>query len=134
FTRRDGHWHRPGECLPAFDVPIGDGSAGIALDRVILPEPLTLPRPGGDTPRPVPLRLARDESERPRPATAVRCRLAELAAWAEWAPSGWIESLSGAWCASTAEEPGGAEVLLLGAAHPAARAESRPPRAIRLPP
>jgi hypothetical protein len=63
----------------------------------------------------------------------VRCRLADLAAWADWAPSVWIESLSGAWCASTAEEPDGAEVLLLGAAHTAARAESRPPGSIRLP-
>ena len=85
---------------------------------MILPEPLSVERPGREAPAPVPLRLVRDEDGRPRPATAVRCRLDRLAAWAERAPSSWIESLSGAWSVPAGGGPGEAEVLLLG---PAAR-------------
>ena len=33
FARRGGHWYRPGEHLPAFGVPIGDGSGGVLLER-----------------------------------------------------------------------------------------------------
>ncbi len=83
FARRDGRWQRPGEHLPAFGVPIGDGSSGAALDRVILPMPMSVERPGREAPAPAPLRLVRDEDGRPRPATALRCRLDRLAAWAE---------------------------------------------------
>ncbi len=127
FARRDGRWHRPGESLPAFHVPIGDGSAGSALDRLILPEPLIASRPEGDAPTPVPLRVVRDENDRPRPAAAVRCRLADLALWAEKAPSSWIESLSAAWFDVPGGDPDGAEVLVLGAAALSARTETRPP-------
>jgi hypothetical protein len=127
FASREGRWHRPGESLPAFHVPIGDGSAGSALDRLILPEPLVLSRPEGGPPRPAALRLVRDEGDRPRPATAVRCRLAHLARWAERAPSSWIESLSAAWSEVPGGDPGGAEVLVLGAADPAARPQPRLP-------
>jgi hypothetical protein len=133
FARRDGRWYRPGERLPAFHVPIGDGSTGTSLDRVILPEPLTMLRPAGDAPQPVPLRLTRDATERPRPATALRCRLEDLAEWAEWAPSAWIESLSGARCATPGEEPGRAEVLLLATADPAGRTDPHPPGSTHLP-
>src|SRR5262245_7031157 len=52
FASRDGRWHRPGESLPAFHVPIGDGSTGHALDRLILPEPLVASRPEGDAAKP----------------------------------------------------------------------------------
>jgi MoxR-vWA-beta-propeller ternary system domain bpX2 len=132
FLHRDGRWHRPGECLPAFDVPIGDGSSGAGLDRVILPQPLRLLPPAVDAPRAVPLRLKRDRSGWSRPVTAARCRLADLADWAERVPSTWIESLSGAWCALDAD-PDRAEVLLLGRAGLAAREEPRPPGSSRLP-
>jgi hypothetical protein len=128
FARRDGRWHRPGESLPAFHVPIGDGSTGSALDRLILPERIVVSRPEGDPPSPVSLRLVRDESDRPRPATAVRCRLDDLARWAEQVPSSWIESLSAAWCEASGGGPAGAEVVVLGAAaEPAARTGPRPP-------
>lgn len=115
FTRRDGRWHRPGELLPAFDVPGSVDSAGLPLGRVILPERLEILPPGPDAPRPVPLRLVRDDREGHRPATAARCALGELAGWAELAPSAWIRSLSGAWYAPSEGE---AEVFVLG---PAAR-------------
>jgi hypothetical protein len=118
FASCEGRWHRPGHCLPSFDVPIGDGSGGVPLDRVILPTPLTVSRPGCDAPVPVPLRLVRDGNGRHRPAAALRCRLGRLAEWAERAPSSWIESLSGAWSMPPGDGPGEAEVLLLG---PAAR-------------
>jgi MoxR-vWA-beta-propeller ternary system domain bpX2 len=133
FARRDGHWYRPGDHLPAFHVPVGDGSVGTPLDRVILPEPLTMLWPGGDAPRPVALRLVHDESERARPPTAVRCCLRDLAEWADWAPSDWIESLSGAWCAAPGLGLDDAEVLIIDRADPAARTEVRPPGRNRLP-
>ncbi len=116
FARREGRWHRPGQHLPSFGVPVCDASGGVPLDRVILPEPLTMRGPGGEAARPVPLRLVRTEDQRARPATALRCRMADLAGWAQWAPSGWIESLSAACCATLGRGPGDAEVLLLGPA------------------
>jgi hypothetical protein len=116
FTWHDGRWHRPGERLPAFDVPIGDASRGVPLDRVILPEPLRIQPPQGEPPRPVRLRLVRDDRGGFRPARAVRCRLGPLADWAERAPSAWIESLSGARCVPIKGDPGEAEVLVLGPA------------------
>jgi hypothetical protein len=105
-------WQRPGECLPAFDLPIGEGPGGDQLDRLILPEPLEIVPPDGDSPRPVPLLLTRDD--RPRPATALRCRRGRLAAWADWAPTAWIESISAAWSAPAGEGPDKSEVLLMG--------------------
>jgi MoxR-vWA-beta-propeller ternary system domain bpX2 len=127
FARRDGRWYRPGQYLPAFDLPIGDGSQGTSLDRVILPRPLTMQQPGGDAPLPVRIRIVADDSERPRPAAAVRCLLADLAEWAQWAPSEWIESLSGAWCEASDSNPVRAEVLVIGPADPSARTEPHPP-------
>jgi hypothetical protein len=130
FLRRDGRWHRPGEHLPAFGMPIGDGSSGAALDRVIVPEPLSILRPEGDAPRAVPLRLVRDTSRCGRPTAAVRCRLGYLAEWAERVPSTWIESLSGAWCAAVDGDPDRADVLVLGPADLEPWTEPLPPRAI----
>src|SRR6476660_5135812 len=37
FTRRGGYWYRPGEHLPAFGVPVGAGSEGVPLERIVLP-------------------------------------------------------------------------------------------------
>jgi hypothetical protein len=102
--------------LPAFDVPIGDGSGGVPLDRMILPEPVMMRETGGEVARPVTLRLVRAEDQQPRPATALRCRMADLIAWTQWVPSGWIEGLSAAWCPAPGRGPGDAEVLLLGPA------------------
>jgi hypothetical protein len=127
FVRRGGRWHRPGESLPAFHVPIGDGPAGLALDRLILPEPLAVSRPGGEPPAPVPLHLVRDDSECHRPAVAVRGRLTALASWAERAPSSWIESLSAAWAGPVGGNPEEAEVLILGVGDRPARAKARAP-------
>jgi hypothetical protein len=113
FLLRDGRWYRPGQALPAFDVPASVGAGGFALGRAIVPERLELTRPGPDRPRTVPLRLMRDDREIARAATGARCRLDALAGWAELAPSAWIRSLSGVWVVSPEGE---AEVLLLGPA------------------
>jgi hypothetical protein len=114
FSRHDGRWHRLGERLPAFDATIGDHASGARLDRVIVPVALELGPPGGDAPRRVALRLVRDDRGRVRPAAGVRCRLLQVVEWAERAPSGWIESLSGTWCAPAGTGPGDAEVLVIG--------------------
>lgn len=120
-----GRWHRPGESLPAFDVPAAIGGTvprGSALDAMILPDRICPEGPDG-TPTPVaaPLGLVRDESGCPRSATAQRCRLGSLAGWADSAPSAWIEALAAAWTPSSSDDPSEAEVLLLG---PAARLPS----------
>jgi hypothetical protein len=114
FVPRDGRWYRPGERLPAFELPIPEGSGGAPLAGVILPEPLAIPHAAIDAPRPVSLGLVRDARESFRPAAAVRCLLGQLAEWAERAPSAWIEALSAAWCNTAGEE---AEVLVLGPSH-----------------
>ena len=135
FARLEGRWHRPGLRLPAFDVPIGDGQHGIPPARAILPDPLEIVPTPTDDPRPVQLRLVRDDRGIARPATAVRCRLAELARWADRAPSGWIESLSGAWSAPPSSgSPAEAEAIVLGGVETSSRTESRPAAWGLLPP
>ena len=116
FARRDGRWHRPGEALPAFDLPIDQDDDTVSLARAIVPGRREIIAPPiGDAPRPVSLRLARDDRRSPRPATAARCDVQTLARWADGAPTAWIEALAGAWCPSPGGEP---EVLVIG---PAAR-------------
>jgi hypothetical protein len=83
---------------------------------LILPEPLKIVPPGRDAPRPVRLGLVRDDRQAARPAAAMQCRLSQLAAWSDRAPSGWIGSLNGARCAPAGGDPGAAEVLVLGPA------------------
>ena len=134
FARLEGRWRRPGHRLPAFDVPIGDGPHGMPLARAILPEPLEIVPPPADDPRPVRLRLVRDDRGIIRPATAVRCRLADLLVWADRAPSGWIESLSGAWSAPQGGNPAEAEVIVLAGGDARARSASQPAGSGLLPP
>lgn len=92
FARRDDGWFRLGDRLPAFDVPPEDGT--VPLHRAIVPARF-VPEPApGEVGGPVALGLARDE--RPRAATALRCRLADLAGWAERATSAQVEALRAA--------------------------------------
>jgi hypothetical protein len=114
FARRGGHWYRPGESLPAFRVPIGDGSGGVPLERVIFPRPMSASVPANASPEPLALRLVRDGRSRPRPAVAVCCRLDRLAEWAERETSARIASLTGAWIPDPDGGPGQTEVLVLG--------------------
>ena len=114
FVRRNGQWYRPGEHLPAFDVPIGDGSGGMLLERLVLPRPMSASPPVDIPPCPVPLRLVRDRRCQPRPAAAVSCRLDFLAEWAERETTGRIAALTAAWLSNPDVEPREAEVLVLG--------------------
>ena len=119
FARRDGRWHRPGEHLPAFGVPIGDGSSGGALDRVILPEPMSVARPGRAAPRtgPAPPGARRRTAG---PGRRPRCDAGSTGS--PRGPSGRRRPGSSrspaAWSVPAGGGPGEAEVLLLG---PAAR-------------
>ena len=120
FALREGAWYRPGAHLPAFDVPsVGPGPSA-SLARAILPGavPIAPASPGPD--RPVALRVVRDGRGLGRPASALRCRLRDLARWADLAPTARIESLLGAWCHASATDPGAAEALVI------ARASSLP--------
>jgi hypothetical protein len=114
FARRNGHWYRPGEHLPAFGVPIGDGSGGTLLDRVVLPRAMSAARPTDIPPRPIPLRLVRDRLCQSRPAAAVSCRLTRLAEWAERETTVRIAALTAVWISNSEGDPGEAEVLVLG--------------------
>jgi hypothetical protein len=94
YARRDDHWYRPGHHLPAFGVPLGPGDAGMPLSQAIVPAPIRVAVQVPDAVLPARLGLTRDAV--PRVATALRCRLSELAAWAESAPTSRLSSLAGA--------------------------------------
>src|SRR5689334_9020326 len=70
FARRGEHWHRFGDHLPAFGLPLEAGEA-LPLHRAIVPEPVRPEPPGDDAPAPARLALVRDD--RARSATALRC-------------------------------------------------------------
>ncbi|MGP0063262.1 MAG: hypothetical protein ACLQGP_06610 [Isosphaeraceae bacterium] len=127
FVFRERSWYRPGESLPAFHVPIGDGSGGVALERAIFPRPMTASAPADAPPEPMALRLVRDGGSRPRSASAVCCQLDRLADWAERETSARIGALMGCWVGDPNGGPEGAEVLVLGEAGtiPASLGESR---------
>jgi hypothetical protein len=112
FVERAGSWYRLGEHLPAFDVPAGVGIHGSLLEGILLPKPFTAQRPGDGPRAPLPVRLVHDQRGQTRPASAVRCRLGALWAWAEQATSAQLARVLGAYT----EGPGGGEVLVLGAA------------------
>lgn len=94
FEPRDGRWFRPGDRLPAFDVPpAGDA---VALDRAVVPAPFAATEPDGRELKRVPLRLVRCDV--PRPATAVRCSVSALQAWADVATTAEIAAVKAAQC------------------------------------
>jgi hypothetical protein len=114
YTERDGRWYRLGQRLPAFDVPISDGSAGVSLDRIILPTPIQAQAPERGPLVPLGLSLVRDERSQVRPASALRCPLRVLAAWAERATSAQIACLQGVWCGGSPGTEDDALMLALG--------------------
>jgi hypothetical protein len=94
FARRGEHWYAPGSSLPAFDVPDADDAQ--ALLTLLTPAPL-LPEISPPAALEAPtLTLVRDD--RPRATTALCCRPAELARWAEWATTRQLTSLEAARC------------------------------------
>jgi hypothetical protein len=127
FARRDGHWYRPGESLPEFRVPIGDGSDGVPLERMIFPRPMSASVPEDTLPEPIALRLVRDAGGRHRPAAMVCCRLDRLADWAERETSARIASLMGSWVLGPVGGTESIEILVLseGESLPASLGGSR---------
>jgi hypothetical protein len=101
FARREGLWFRTGRRLPSTDVP--DDSAARPLSSVLTPAPVT-PAEAAIAFERRPLGIARDG--RPRPATMLRCKLNDLARWAEAATTRQLEVLEAAHC--------GEDVLLRG--------------------
>jgi MoxR-vWA-beta-propeller ternary system domain bpX2 len=115
FARRGGHWYRPGEHLPAFGLPIGEGNAGLPLKNVLFPRPMTVASSTSrETTTLLTLRLVRDPRNQHRPARAVTCRLEALAIWADRETTLRITALSGAWIADPDGGSGRCEVLVLG--------------------
>jgi hypothetical protein len=82
FARREGRWYRPGQHLPAFEVPSEEGAR--PLLHVLTPAPVQ-PDHGAPSVQPLTLRLVPDGW--PRAASALCCTLADLAGWAEQATS-----------------------------------------------
>jgi hypothetical protein len=114
FTRSGGKWYRLGEQLPAFGVPLGAPAAGLSLDRVVIPARISAERPRSGLPERLAARVVRDNSGQNRPATAMRCSIDELAAWADWATSSRLSCLRGAWRALSPGAEGQAEALVVG--------------------
>ncbi len=69
FARSDGRWHRPGEHLPAFGVPVGDGFDGVRAGPRDRARADLGGAAGGRRPRPGP---APDRARRGRTAPARR--------------------------------------------------------------
>jgi hypothetical protein len=115
YTQRGGTWYRVGARLPAFGVPLGAGSEGAPLERIVLPKPMTAVPPADVAASPVCLRLVRDSPCRARPARGLLCSLARLAAWAEDATSERLAALQAAWTAGPEAGSNDHDVLVLGA-------------------
>jgi hypothetical protein len=82
FARREGRWYRPGQHLPAFEVPNEDGAR--PLLHLLTPAPVRADS-GAPSFRPMMLELVRDD--RPRATSALCCTLADLGRWAGQATS-----------------------------------------------
>jgi hypothetical protein len=102
YERRGELWFRPGQALPVFDLP--EDLSTQSLERALTPAPFHAELPGRLEVLPIRLRLVREQSV--RPAAALRCRLAELVAWAETATSRQLAGLRAA--------RAGSEVLVVG--------------------
>jgi hypothetical protein len=88
FARQEGRWHRPGQHLPAFNVPQDDEAR--PLLHVLTPDVVN-PQGGEPVLAPLTIRLVRED--RPRSATALFCPLADLVGWAEGATSRQLAAL-----------------------------------------
>lgn len=92
FEPRESRWFRPGEHLPAFDVPPAGTPA--PLDRAVVPAGFTATEPGNRELNRLPLRLVR--SDVPKPTTAIRCPVAALQPWADTATTAEITAVKAA--------------------------------------
>jgi hypothetical protein len=111
FARRNEQWYRPGHSLPSFDVPdFGDGQT---LAQVVIPAPVEPIASSVGMPRPVRFILTADAV--PRPTTALRCKLSELAKWADDATTRQLRTVRAALCDSDAVLLGDQLPMLTGA-------------------
>ena len=102
YLQQGGRWYRHNRRLPSFGLPV-DGDA-LPLHRVLTPAPV---RP--EPPQDVPLRPGQVSivpGDRPRDTAGMMAGLAELAEWADLAPTARLVSIRAA--------RSGGRVLLLG--------------------
>ena len=116
YCERDGNWHRLGEHLPDFNAPGVDRHESAALFQVLLPVAIAGCRPDSTRSQRAQVSVVRDLRGHARPATALRCALEALRAWAEQATSTQLSALLAAWTTGTAGQKVNAEVLVLGPA------------------
>jgi hypothetical protein len=91
FNCSDGVWRRFGESLPAFDFP--QHLHFQPLYQVVFPAAVSTVPPDG-TPM-LPARLTLQPCMEARPTTAMICRLAALARWADTMPALRLERMRG---------------------------------------
>ncbi len=94
YTGRDGAWRPLRSALPDFTVPFA--GAPMALDRAVVPAPVSAVNPPAFVAQRVTVTLVRDA--RPRPTSALRCTLEALTKWCDHATTQEIEQLRGAVC------------------------------------
>ncbi|WP_406696247.1 hypothetical protein V5E97_35195 [Singulisphaera sp. Ch08] len=109
FARHAGLWYQLGRHLPTFAIPRELDRESVPLATALVPDRIEVALPRRTSTQPARLRLVRDEFV--RPASAMRCRLNALAAWAETVPSSRVNSLRAAIA--------GDLVMLLGSPLPA---------------
>jgi len=114
FTRAGGQWYRLGAHLPEFGMPLGALEAGTPLERIVIPAKISAERPVGILPEPLVVRVVPFDSRQDRPATAMRCSIDELAAWADSATSSRLSRLEGVWRACSSGDENQSAVLVLG--------------------
>jgi len=114
FVERAGLWYRLGEHLPNLGVPFGKGDDGVSLDRLLIPGKLSAQRAANEWATPLQVCVVPDERQEVRLASALRCSLAAIAAWAEEATSLGLSRLRGAWRQENCRDEGEPEVFLLG--------------------
>jgi hypothetical protein len=88
FVSRGGQWFRPGQHLPAFEVPPDNEARPLA--HVLTPE---MVQAEFGRPSVVPLTLGLVREDRPRAATALCCSLSALSDWADQATSRQLAAL-----------------------------------------
>jgi hypothetical protein len=89
FAQRGGFWYRPGQHVPAFEVPADDGA--VPLFHVLTP---TLVEADTGVPSFVAAKLHLVRDDHPRTASAMACTLAKLGRWADQATSRQISILA----------------------------------------
>jgi hypothetical protein len=94
YAEQNGLWYQPGHHLPTFGIPGKLDQESVPLSQALVPAPAEITSPGRARPQAARLGLVRDDDA--RPASALRCRVSALSAWAEAIPSSRFGSLRAA--------------------------------------